>query len=416
MFDSLSLKSLLAACVPGRPLPQAFYKDDELFAADMALIWERHWLFAGLSCEIGKPGDWFTLMVGETSIVVVRDRDGAIRAFYNTCRHRGSRICAGERGSSPMLACPYHQWTYGLDGRLAYAGNMGESFDASRHALKPVACEVVSGYIFISLADEPQDFSSFSRRVAPYLAPHGFDHAKVAFESTIVEKGNWKLVIENNRECYHCSANHPELLRTISEYDGPTDPRYGSDGIAFAEKTARDEARWAAAGLPYAPVEEAPEYRLIRAAMERGLSFTMSGEPACTRVMGTLPEQDVGSLRLLRFPNTWNHALGDHAIAFRLLPLGPRETQVTTKWLVHEDAVEGVDYDLDTLTAVWRATNAQDQRLVETNQLGINSRGYEPGQYSPVVESGVMAFIDWYLDAMRDGLAQSRPTVPVQAA
>ncbi|WP_321896555.1 aromatic ring-hydroxylating oxygenase subunit alpha [Burkholderia cepacia] len=416
MFDSTKLNALLSGCVPGRTLPQPFYKDNEVFAADMALIWERHWLFAGLSCEIKRPGDWFTLMVGETSIVVVRDRDGAIRAFYNTCRHRGSRICAGERGSSRMLACPYHQWTYGLDGRLAFAGNMGESFDPAQHALRPVSCELVAGYIFISLAEQPHDFSSFSRRVTPYLAPHGLDNAKVAFESTIVEKGNWKLVIENNRECYHCSANHPELLRTISEYDGPTDPRYGSDGVLFAEKTARDEARWAASGLPYAPVEEAPEYRLIRAAMERGLSFTMSGEPACGRVMGTLPEQDVGSLRLLRFPNTWNHALGDHAIAFRLLPLGPRETQVTTKWLVHEDAIEGVDYDLETLTEVWKATNAQDQRLVETNQLGINSNGYEPGQYSPLVESGVMAFIDWYLEAMRAGLAQSRPTFPVQAA
>lgn len=416
MFDDTKLNALLAACVPGRPLPQAFYKDEDLFAADMALIWERQWLFAGLSCEIKRPGDWFTVAIGETSVVVIRDRDDTIRAFFNTCRHRGSRICAGERGTARRLTCPYHQWTYGLDGKLMFARNMGETFDPSKYGLKPVSCEVVAGYIFISLAQEPQDFSSFSARVTPYLAPHGLERAKIAFESTIVEKGNWKLVLENNRECYHCAANHPELLRTISEYDGPTDPRYGSDGVVFAAKTACDEARWAAAGLPYAPVEEAPEYRLVRAAMERGVSFTMSGEAASRRVMGTLPEQDVGSLRLLRFPNTWNHALGDHAVAFRLLPLGPRETQVTTRWLVHEEAVEGVDYDLDTLTEVWKATNEQDQRLVETNQLGINSLGYEPGEYSPLVESGVMAFIAWYLDALRDGLAATRRTLPIRVA
>lgn len=407
MFNDRKLNALLASCVPGRPLPQAFYKDEDVFAADMALIWERHWLFVGLSCEVKRPGDWFAVSIGETSVIVIRDQDQQIRAFFNTCRHRGSRICAGERGNARRLTCPYHQWSYGLDGKLTFARNMGDNFDVSTHGLKPVACESVAGYVFVSLAREPMNFADFRATLEPYLAPHGIDRAKVAYESTIVEKGNWKLVLENNRECYHCPANHPELLRTISEFDGPTDPRYGSDGIAFAAKTARDEARWTAAGLPYAPVEKDPEYRLVRAAMERGVSFTMSGEAACLRVMGTLPEQDVGSLRLLRFPNTWNHALGDHAIAFRLLPMGPRETQVTTKWLVHEEAVEGVDYELDTLTAVWKATNAQDQRLVETNQLGINSIGYEPGMYSPLVESGVMAFIDWYLDSIREGLAQT---------
>lgn len=407
MLDPSKLNALISGYVPGRPLPQAFYKDADLFAADMALIWERQWLFAGLSCEVKQPGDWLTVAVGETSVVVVRGKDGEIGAFFNTCRHRGSRICAGERGRSRTLTCPYHQWSYGLDGKLMFARNMGETFDTSSFGLKRVACEVVAGYVFICLAAQPPEFSRFAARVTPYLAPHGLDSAKVAFESTIVEKGNWKLVLENNRECYHCAANHPELLRTISEFDGPTDPRYETDGAAFIAKTQRDEARWTAAALPFAPIEESPDYRIVRAAMDRGVSFTMSGEPACSRVMGSLPEQDVGSLRLLRFPNTWNHALGDHAIAFRLLPLGPRETQVTTKWLVHEDAEEGVDYDLENLTQVWKATNAQDQRLVETNQLGINSLGYEPGVYSPQVETGVMAFVDWYIGALREGLHAS---------
>ena len=413
MFDQKKLDSMLASYTPGRPLAQAFYKDPELFEADLALIWQRQWLFAGLTCEISQIGEWFTMQVGETSVVVVRDRAGTVRAFFNTCRHRGSRICADERGKSGAFACPYHQWTYGLDGKLMFARNMGESFDLSAFPLKPVACEVVAGYIFICLASEPDDFSSFRRSVEPYLAPHGIEDAKVAYESTIVEKGNWKLVLENNRECYHCNANHPELLRTISEFDGPTDPRYGGD---FALKSERDEARWQQAGLPYAPVDHEPVYRMVRAALERGVSFTMTGEAACNKVMGTLPERDVGALRILRFPNTWNHALGDHALAFRLLPLGPRETQVTTRWIVHKDAVEGIDYELDTLTEVWKATNVQDQRLVETNQLGINSIGYEPGVYSGLVESGVQAFVDWYISTMREGLAQMPKTVPVRVA
>ena len=99
---------------------------------------------------------------------------------------------------------------------------------------------------------------------------------------------------------------------------------------------------------------------------------------------------------LFHYPTTWNHVLGDHAISFRVLPIGPMETQLTTKWLVHRDAVEGVDYDLKTLTEVWLATNDQDRRIVEENQVGIRSPAYEPGPYSPVHEGGVSQFVDWY--------------------
>lgn len=411
MLSNSQLTSLIESRVAGRSLPQPFYTDQAVYERDLELIWERQWIFAGVSAQIPKPGNWFTLEVGASSIVVIRDRTQAIRAFYNTCRHRGSRICAGDKGSSGTLVCPYHQWTYGLDGKLMFAKEMGTEFDASQYALKPVHCESVEGYIFISLAVTPSPFDEFRRQVSPYIRPHGLDHAKVAFESTIVEKGNWKLVLENNRECYHCSASHPELLRTISEFDGPTDPRFGGE---YAEKCEKDEARWAAAGLPFKPIETTGGYRMVRAAMERGRSFTLSGELACRKLLGTNQDPDVGSLRLLRFPNTWNHVLSDHAIAFRLLPLSATETQVTTWWLVNEDAVEGEDYDLDDLTAVWKATNAQDQRLVEANQQGINSKGYQPGPYSPLVERGVTEFIDWYLATLKSELAGTPKTIPVE--
>ncbi|PFH20422.1 Rieske 2Fe-2S family protein [Burkholderia sp. JKS000303] len=411
MLSNSQLNSLIESRVAGRSLPQPFYTDDAVYERDLELIWERQWIFAGVAAQIRTPGNWFTLEVGASSIVVIRDRSNTIRAFYNTCRHRGSRICAGDEGSSGTLVCPYHQWTYGLDGKLLFAREMGVEFDASQYALKPVHCESVEGYIFISLAATPAPFDEFRRQVAPYIRPHGLDRAKVAYQSTIVEKGNWKLVLENNRECYHCSASHPELLRTISEFDGPTDPRFGGD---YAEKCEKDEARWTAAGLPYKPIETSDGYRMVRAAMERGLSFTLSGELACKKLLGTNEDADVGSLRLLRFPNTWNHVLSDHAIAFRLLPLSATETQVTTWWLVNEDAVEGEDYDLDDLTAVWKATNAQDQRLVEANQQGIHSKGYQPGPYSPLVERGVTEFIEWYLATLTSELTSAPKIIPVE--
>jgi glycine betaine catabolism A len=408
MLSNANLKSLIDSRVPGRALPQPFYNDQALYERELELIWEREWLLAGMTAQIVKAGQWFTVQIGRSSVVVVRDRSKTVRAFYNTCRHRGSRICAGEKGSSGTLVCPYHQWTYGLDGKLLFAKEMGEEFDPIAFSLKPVHCETIEGYIFISLAETPPCFDEFRNKVSAYIQPHGLENAKVAHETTIVEKGNWKLVIENNRECYHCTGSHPELLRTISEFDGPTDPRFGGE---YAEKCVKDEARWAAAGLPYAPIETDEGYRLVRVAMERGVSFTMTGELACKKLMGTLNDADVGSLRLLRFPNTWNHALSDHAVAFRVLPLSPTETQVTTWWLVNGDAVEGEDYSAEDLTAVWAATNAQDQKLVEANQQGINSKGFEPGPYSPLVETGVTEFIDWYLATLSREIAKSPVTM-----
>ena len=132
-----------------------------------------------------------------------------------------------------------------------------------------------------------------------------------------------------------------------------------------------------------------------------GESMTMDGKPACKKLLGTLTDSDLGSVRLLNLPNSWNHLQGDHCIAFRVLPLSPQATLVTTKWLVHKDAVEGVDYDVERLSKVWLATNEQDRALAEHNQLGINSKAYEPGPYSQTIEFGVQSFIDWYTGEMQ---------------
>lgn len=195
---------LLARRERRHSLPQPFYVDAAFHELDIANVWERCWLFAGPSCSIPLPGQWFTLDVGRSSIVVIRGQDGQVRAFYNTCRHRGSKLCTGERGRAANLVCPYHQWTYNLEGRLLFAREMDADFDASRYPLKTVHCRTVGGYVFICLADQAPDFEAFARTVEPYMAPHGLEKAQVAHMSSIVERGNWKLVMENNRECYHC--------------------------------------------------------------------------------------------------------------------------------------------------------------------------------------------------------------------
>jgi Rieske 2Fe-2S family protein len=185
----------------GFSLEQPFYTDPDYFKLDMELIWYRDWLFIGHDCELPKPGSFITVQVGDYPVVLVRDQQGKINAFHNSCRHRGSRVCNTDKGTAAKLVCPYHQWTYELDGRLLFARQMADGFDKSQFGLKPVACESVAGYIFICLAKEPADFAPMRAMIEPYLKPHRLSEAKIAFESTIIEKGNWKLVWENNREC-----------------------------------------------------------------------------------------------------------------------------------------------------------------------------------------------------------------------
>ena len=178
----------------GYSLEQKFYTDADYYKLDLEMIWYRDWLFVGHDCEIPKTGNYFTVQIGDYPVIIVRDRSGTVRALNNSCRHRGSRVCTQDKGASAKLVCPYHQWTYELDGTLLFARNMGEDLDKASHSLKPVHCETFGGYIFICLADQAPDFAPVKAMVEPYLARHKLGETKVAFESTIIEKGNWKLV------------------------------------------------------------------------------------------------------------------------------------------------------------------------------------------------------------------------------
>lgn len=405
------MRGLLANRRQGFSLEQPFYNDQAFYDLDIKHVWYKSWLFAGVTADIPKLGDYFTMQVGDSSIVVVRDQDGSIHGMFNTCRHRGSKLCLKEKGNSPKLVCPYHQWTYNLDGSLLFAGNMGDDFKASDYPLKKVQTEVVGGYIFVCLADEAPDFSDFRRDVEPFLLPHGLEDAKVAYETTILEKANWKLVIENNRECYHCAGSHPELLNTLAEFDNTNDPRIDPKYKEIQERKAKD---WDALGLPHAPTPDNLRYRAVRLPFINGAkSMTIDGSPACEKLMGNLTDRELGSVRMLSLPNSWNHLQSDHALAFRVLPVGPQETLVTTKWLVHKDAVEGKDYDLEKMTRVWIATNDQDRKLAEDNQAGINSKAYQPGPYSERIEFGVRNFIDWYCQELEAQIDRETPELQV---
>jgi Rieske 2Fe-2S family protein len=390
MLDVGRVRQLLQARRPGHALPQALYTSEEAFAFDVREIFGRSWVLAGLECEVPSPGAALALSVGTSPIVLVRDRTGEIRGFHNSCRHRGAMVCPPGRSQRQVLSCPYHQWTYSLTGKLIAARRMQESFDPAAHGLRPIHVRNVAGCLYVSLADDPPPFDAFAEGLAPLLAPHDLPNAKLAHEAVFVEKGNWKLVMENARECYHCAARHPDLALTF-----PTEVRahFAADE---GGRVARFEARMEDAGLPVGPTM-GDWWQAIRFPLNEGVvSMTMNGKHAVSRLMVDKLEGDIGSVRFATEPNSFCHALADHLFVFTAEPSGPQETLVTTKWFVHKEAVEGVDYHLETLVALWLTTNRQDIELVENNQRGVNSVGYVAGPYSEEAEALVSRFTNWY--------------------
>ncbi len=384
-------------------LSRELYRDEEVYQQDLEQIWHKEWIFAGHIFELEKAGEYMTIQLGDYPVVIVRDDQGEVRAFHNACRHRGSRVCAESKGKVAKLVCPYHKWTFGLDGKLLFAANMGEKFNNDDHGLLPVNCEIVNTYIYICVAEQAPDFEQFRKDLTPFITPHNLENCKVAHEANLVEEGNWKLVFENNRECYHCEGNHPELLNSFVEnlsvagVGGDDDPEL----VAHWDKCE-------AAGLPSRLVMgDSGQYRMTRIPLsDSAISYTMNGQPAVNGRLDDTDVEDIGALLYFNYPSTWNHFLGDHALSFRVLPLSSGETLVTTKWLVPKDAVEGVDYDLKNLTKVWLATNDQDKELVEETFRGVSSPSYVPGPFSDVVENGVCQFVDWYCDTMKNKLAE----------
>lgn len=402
------LAALIARRRTGYSLEQAFYTSREVFDADMRLIFGRHWVFVGVEAEIPHAGDAMTVEIGTASVIIVRDDDDAIHAFHNVCRHRGARIIRTTHAHVGNLVCPYHAWTYGLDGRLKFANHMGSAFDPSCHGLKPVHVRSLSGLLFICLAPEaPRDIDALDAAMQPYLAPHGIRDCKVAASTDLVEHGNWKLTMENNRECYHCIANHPELIVSLSAHYFGFEPASlrGAErqqAETFLSGVKQTQREWESCGLPSLELEHLDDwvtgFRTERLPLDQaGESQTLDTMAASRRLLGTITDARRGGLHFWTQPNSWHHFMSDHIVTFAAIPISPDSTLVRTKWLVHKDAVEGVDYDVNNLTAVWEATNRQDAHLVELAQAGARSPAYEGGPYSPFSEGLVEKFTRWYI-------------------
>ncbi len=425
MSSEISIEALLTRRKKGHSLEAPFYTSEEIFKLDMEIIFGRHWLHVGVEPDVAEPGDVMVVDIGKTSVIIMRDDDMELRAYHNVCRHRGARIILQEKTSVGNLVCSYHQWTYGQDGELLFAEHMGNDFDRKCRNLKKVHIRSVGGLIFICLAEEaPDDIDRMAAAIEPYILPHDLKNCKVAKTVDLIEKGNWKLTMENNRECYHCVGNHPELTIPLFEYgfgfapDG-TNPKRMEHAAKYEALVQSCHVGWEAAGFPSREVERLTDvtgFRTERLPLDgAGEAHTKDTRSASKKLLGSITERKLGALSFWTQPNSWNHFMSDHIVTFSVFPLGPDRNLLRTRWLVHKDAVEGVDYDLDRLTEVWEATNQQDADLVEISHNGAISPAYEPGPYSPYTEPLVEKFAEWYIGRMSEHLLGKKAAVGVAA-
>jgi Rieske 2Fe-2S family protein len=397
-----TLDRALAEHRRGHALARAFHVDSEIFEHELERIWRRSWLYAGPVAACSEPGQYFRFDLGDDSLIIVRDERRELHALHNTCRHRGMPVCGEQHGRATRWVCPYHQWSYRLDGELLGSGGMERELGGGDYNLRRAGIHELGGLVFVWAGEDPEPLGAAQVELGAALAPQGLDRAKVAHEIDYRVAANWKLVWENNRECWHCHSGHPQYVR--ANFDSvPDNARTRELALSRAAQHARS------LGAPTGTDEHAqpglygfPDpgrwWSANRTPMAPGfVTESLDGAPVAP-LMGGYADYDVGTLRVRTVPNLWVHASSDHAVVTRLVATGPQCTQVTVQWLVDAGAIEGRDYTLDRLLPFWQLTSEQDWDLCERNQAGVRSPAYVPGPYSRTREYNVAAFVDWYLE------------------
>ena len=382
---------------PGHALPRTFYTDPAIFERDLDYMLLRHWFCAGHISSLPNTGAYFLVDLGPESVILSRAADDAIHALLNVCRHRGSRVCVARSGSAAGggFTCPYHAWSYGLDGRLRAVREMPDSFRREDAGLKPLSVKVLEGLIFISFSAAPPALDAAARALANTAGTHGWAQAKVAHRARFEIHANWKLAVENYMECYHCQPSHPEFARRHVH------ARPAAQG-AELERAAR--ARSEALGIRianvdgyglYAPAGQESVAVMRSALFEGHATASPDGQPLAP-LMGDFSAFDGCSTYFDIGPISDFLAYPDHGLIYRFIPRSVDRTEMEVLWLVHGDAIEGRDYQLERLTWLWQVTSVEDKLIIERNQQGVNSRYYEPGPYS-LQEEYASRFVDWYL-------------------
>lgn len=380
---------------PGFALPGQFYTSPTVFDHDIKSFWNRNWIWVGHVSQVPEPGNFFRFDYGAESIIVVKDRQNEIRAHINVCRHRGSRVCLEASGKTAVLSCPYHAWTYDLDGSLRTDREMDGKFNRADYSLFSASLKIFQGLIFVCLSDQPPDIEPALARLAPLARPFGIDNLKVAHTASYPVPANWKLALENYLECYHCAPAHKEYSRSHSLKD----PASMTEELLSTLAQSSHHA-----GLPVAQLNETgPDAENLgsdiyyrRYPLYPGYKTgSRSGEPVAPLV-GELTAYDGGATDIMIGPLNSFLAYADYVVGYRFVPKTLQETDIQIVWMVRDDAVEDRDYAIADLTWLWDVTSKDDERIIRYNQQGVNSVAFRPGPLSNM-EWGIETFYHGYL-------------------
>ena len=339
-----------------KTLPQCYFVSQEVFAKEQEIIFSAQWVLVGHQSQIAKAGDYLVPEVAGESLIIVRDQKADVRGFYNVCRHRGTRLCEDQTGHSSTIQCPYHAWTYGLDGRLVGAPHMDKvrGFDRAEYSLHPINLALWEGFIFVNLADEPTPLEEVFAPLAGKFTHWNLPKLRSAKRIEYDVRANWKLIFENYSECYHCPGVHPALQK-LTPYD-------------LAENDLC-EGPFLGGFMP----------------ITKGHSLTISGN-ACALPVGDIKAEDHDRVFYYSiFPNMLLSMHPDYVMVHQLWPQSPERTLILCDWFFHPEAWRVTDppYNPDDAIEFWNMTNKQDWHVCELSQQGIASRAYQPGPYSP---------------------------------
>lgn len=359
-------------------IDSGWYYDPDHYARELDAIWYREWVCVGRREQLSGPGSFFLAKIGTQQVIITLDANCTLRAFHNTCRHRGSVLCTSDSGRfrNGRIVCPYHAWTYALDGTLAATPNRIET-DDFRHddfSLYDVRIGTWGGFIFVNLGeDESRTLAVFLGDEADAVAEWPLEALRVVHEERSIIACNWKIFWENYSECYHCPRLHPELCKIVPVY------RQGVLGLAdlpgWQPENAEDDGR--------------PRVR------EGSTTWTLDGESALPRIEGpTAASLQAGMCFASFTASMFIVAHPDYVRTVCMLPRGPECVELVVSWLLMPGVAEQHPDQLDKLLALGRLVVAQDATACALNQQGVKSKAHRHGVLVPQ-EWAVHEFHEW---------------------
>lgn len=393
-------KELISKYQGSQSLPRQFYTSETVYKMDIQHYWNHSWIWVGHINQIPNVGDFLLFDYGYESVIIARDKNGSVNAFLNVCRHRGSRVCIEKSGNTRLFVCPYHAWTYELNGSLRAAREMEDNFNTAEYSLKKVNLRIFHGLIFICVADNPPNIDEGLLQLEPLVEPFEFENLKIVHSANYPVAANWKLALENYMECYHCAPAHLEYSRSHSLKDP------SSANIELKNCMLKKSMDVGLSGeelhinlLESNNVEM--DFYFSRYPLFQGYKTGSKSGEKLAPLLGRLKDFDGGTsdIQIGILNNFLSYS--DHVIGYRFIPRSLQITDIEVIWMVREDAEEGKDYNLEDLTWLWHCTSQDDERIIALNQKGVNSNHYVPGPLSNM-EWGIKAFHAGYLKQLEE--------------